>query len=184
MERRPNIIRSHFTGVQEVAGVAVPVCTNAHADIVAQCTARRLLKAESNGKNSRNVSRTAGRAIEICSSQPDGRANTSSSPVLLTTLSSTTTTTSTITGPSIPIDKVQDSARVNRSNSYTTTSTSTSSPLEVVTVAATQFACSSSREDCEDRAEALVREAAGLGAQLVLLQELFQCLSLPSQVLC
>jgi N-carbamoylputrescine amidase len=43
----------------------------------------------------------------------------------------------------------------------------------VVTVAATQFACSWDLPVNLARAEALVREAAGRGAQLVLLQELF-----------
>jgi len=43
-----------------------------------------------------------------------------------------------------------------------------------VTVAATQFACSWDREANIARAEALVREAAGRGAQVILLQELFE----------
>jgi len=43
-----------------------------------------------------------------------------------------------------------------------------------VTVAATQFACSWDRAENIARADALVREAAGSGAQLVLLQELFE----------
>ncbi|WP_128516414.1 N-carbamoylputrescine amidase [Tabrizicola thermarum] len=42
-----------------------------------------------------------------------------------------------------------------------------------VTVAATQFACSWDLPANADRAEALVRQAAGQGAQVVLIQELF-----------
>ena len=43
-----------------------------------------------------------------------------------------------------------------------------------VTVAATQMACTWDREANVGNAEALVREAAGLGAQIILLQELFE----------
>ena len=43
-----------------------------------------------------------------------------------------------------------------------------------VTVAATQMACSWDTEDNLARAESLVREAAGRGAQIVLIQELFE----------
>jgi N-carbamoylputrescine amidase len=43
-----------------------------------------------------------------------------------------------------------------------------------ITVAATQFACGWDREANIARAEALVREAAGRGAQIILLQELFE----------
>jgi len=43
-----------------------------------------------------------------------------------------------------------------------------------VTVAATQFACSNDIEENVDRAERLVRAAAARGAQIVLLQELFE----------
>jgi N-carbamoylputrescine amidase len=43
-----------------------------------------------------------------------------------------------------------------------------------VTVAATQMACSWDLEDNLARAESLVREAAGRGAQVVLIQELFE----------
>ena len=43
-----------------------------------------------------------------------------------------------------------------------------------VTVAATQFACGWDRQQNIERAEALVRRAAGEGAQVVLLQELFE----------
>lgn len=43
-----------------------------------------------------------------------------------------------------------------------------------VTLAATQFACSTDAADNLDRAERLVREAAGRGAQVILLQELFE----------
>ena len=46
--------------------------------------------------------------------------------------------------------------------------------MREVTVAATQMACSWERAANLDRAEALVREAAGHGAQVVLLQELFE----------
>jgi N-carbamoylputrescine amidase len=46
--------------------------------------------------------------------------------------------------------------------------------MREVTVAATQMACSWNVEDNLDQAEALVREAAAKGAQLVLLQELFE----------
>jgi len=43
-----------------------------------------------------------------------------------------------------------------------------------VTVAASQFACSWDRDENIARAEALVREASGRGAQVILLQELFE----------
>ena len=43
-----------------------------------------------------------------------------------------------------------------------------------VTVAATQFACTPNSAENLDHAEALVREAAGRGAQVILLQELFE----------
>ncbi|MBE0528175.1 MAG: N-carbamoylputrescine amidase, partial [Thermoleophilia bacterium] len=43
-----------------------------------------------------------------------------------------------------------------------------------VTFAATQMACSWETGENVDRAEGLVREAASLGAQVVLLQELFE----------
>lgn len=43
-----------------------------------------------------------------------------------------------------------------------------------VTVAATQFACTWDRDSNITRAEQLVREAAGCGAQVILLQELFE----------
>ena len=46
--------------------------------------------------------------------------------------------------------------------------------MSVVTVAATQMACSWDIEANLDRAEALVREAAGKGANVILLQELFE----------
>ena len=45
--------------------------------------------------------------------------------------------------------------------------------MRTVTVAATQFACSWDLPANADRAEALVRQAAGQGAQVVLVQELF-----------
>jgi N-carbamoylputrescine amidase len=43
-----------------------------------------------------------------------------------------------------------------------------------MTLAATQFACSSNAAENLDRAERVVREAAGRGAQVILLQELFE----------
>ena len=43
-----------------------------------------------------------------------------------------------------------------------------------VTVAATQMACSWDREANIANAEKLVREAAGKGAQVILIQELFE----------
>ncbi|MCB1970452.1 MAG: N-carbamoylputrescine amidase, partial [Geminicoccaceae bacterium] len=46
--------------------------------------------------------------------------------------------------------------------------------MRQVTVAATQMACGTSHKDNMDEAERLVREAAGLGAQVILLQELFE----------
>ncbi|HYH39217.1 MAG TPA: N-carbamoylputrescine amidase [Azospirillum sp.] len=46
--------------------------------------------------------------------------------------------------------------------------------MRTVTVAATQMACTWDRAANVERAEALVREAAGRGAQIVLLQELFE----------
>src|SRR3546814_4837033 len=46
--------------------------------------------------------------------------------------------------------------------------------MRKVTVAATQMACSRDREANVAGAEALVREAAGQGAQVVLIQELFE----------
>ncbi len=46
--------------------------------------------------------------------------------------------------------------------------------MTVVTLAATQMACSWDIENNLDTAEALVREAAGKGADIVLLQELFE----------
>ena len=46
--------------------------------------------------------------------------------------------------------------------------------MRPVTVAATQFACSPDPAENLDKAEAMVREAAGRGAQVILLQELFE----------
>lgn len=43
-----------------------------------------------------------------------------------------------------------------------------------VTLAATQFACSEDKAANTDKAEALVRQAAAAGAQIILLQELFE----------
>jgi len=45
-----------------------------------------------------------------------------------------------------------------------------------VTVAATQMACSQNRNENISKAEALIRQAAGAGAQIILLQELFETL--------
>lgn len=45
--------------------------------------------------------------------------------------------------------------------------------MRQVTVAATQFACSWDLPGNADRAEALIRDAAAKGAQVVLVQELF-----------
>jgi N-carbamoylputrescine amidase len=45
--------------------------------------------------------------------------------------------------------------------------------MREVTVAATQFACSWDLPSNADKAEALVRQAAGAGAQVILIQELF-----------
>ncbi len=46
--------------------------------------------------------------------------------------------------------------------------------MSEVTVAATQMACSWDREANLARAEAMIREAAGRGAQIILIQELFE----------
>ena len=46
--------------------------------------------------------------------------------------------------------------------------------MAIVTVAATQMACSGQRQDNIERAEKLVRAAAAKGAQIILLQELFE----------
>ena len=46
--------------------------------------------------------------------------------------------------------------------------------MATVTVAATQMACGPDRDENLARAEALVREAAGKGAQVILIQELFE----------
>src|SRR4029453_9384305 len=43
-----------------------------------------------------------------------------------------------------------------------------------VTVAATQFACTADKEQNVARAETMVRDAASKGAQVILLQELFE----------
>ncbi len=45
--------------------------------------------------------------------------------------------------------------------------------MRPVTVAATQFACTWDLPSNADRAEALVRKAAGQGAEVILIQELF-----------
>jgi N-carbamoylputrescine amidase len=46
--------------------------------------------------------------------------------------------------------------------------------MREVTIAATQMACGPDRDENLARAEALVREAAGRGAQVILIQELFE----------
>ena len=46
--------------------------------------------------------------------------------------------------------------------------------MRKLTLAATQFACGPHMPDNVDRAEAMVRQAAGRGAQVELLQELFE----------
>src|SRR5580698_10738047 len=46
--------------------------------------------------------------------------------------------------------------------------------MSIVTVAATQMACTWDRDANIARAEKLIREAAGRGAQIVLIQELFE----------
>lgn len=48
--------------------------------------------------------------------------------------------------------------------------------MRKVTVAATQMACSQNRNENISKAEALIRQAAGAGAQIILLQELFETL--------
>jgi len=53
--------------------------------------------------------------------------------------------------------------------------------MREIVVAATQFACSWDRDANIARAEALVRKAAGAGAQLVLLQELFETPYFPQE---
>src|SRR6218665_1947742 len=47
-------------------------------------------------------------------------------------------------------------------------------PVRKVTVAATQMSCSDNIEDNIRKAEKLVREAAAKGAQIILIQELFE----------
>lgn len=46
--------------------------------------------------------------------------------------------------------------------------------MRKVKVAATQMSCSWDREETLNKAEGLVRQAAGQGANIVLLQELFE----------
>ena len=46
--------------------------------------------------------------------------------------------------------------------------------MSIVTVAATQMACSWDREANVARGERLIRQAAARGAQIILLQELFE----------
>ncbi len=53
--------------------------------------------------------------------------------------------------------------------------------MKAVTVAATQMACDWDRDANVDRAEQLVREAASKGAQIILLQELFETPYFPAE---
>lgn len=53
--------------------------------------------------------------------------------------------------------------------------------MRKVTVAATQMACSWDRQATLDKAESLVRKAAGQGANIILLQELFETPYFPQQ---
>ncbi|MDG2341267.1 MAG: N-carbamoylputrescine amidase [Paracoccaceae bacterium] len=46
--------------------------------------------------------------------------------------------------------------------------------MRMVTVAATQMACTDDRQECVDHGEAMIRQAAGQGANIILLQELFE----------
>lgn len=46
--------------------------------------------------------------------------------------------------------------------------------MRKVTVAATQMACTWDREETLNRADALVRKAAAQGANIILMQELFE----------
>ena len=46
--------------------------------------------------------------------------------------------------------------------------------MRKVTVAATQMACTDDREECVAHGEAMIRQAAGQGANVILLQELFE----------
>ena len=54
--------------------------------------------------------------------------------------------------------------------------------MSTVTVAATQMTCGWDRDANIDQAEALIREAAGEGAQIVLLQELFETPYFPQEM--
>ncbi len=45
--------------------------------------------------------------------------------------------------------------------------------MRMVSVAATQMACTDDRKDCVEHGEAMIRQAAGQGANIILLQELF-----------
>ena len=51
----------------------------------------------------------------------------------------------------------------------------------LVTVAATQMACDWDREANVANAEAMIREAAGRGAQIILIQELFETPYFPAE---
>lgn len=142
--------------MQEVPGVVVPLCTNAHADVVAQCLARQAEKAESYSRHE---------------TTNNGASPTSEIPPPLSRGCVDRSAVEQSDGPvatSVPYGTGDVPVR--------------SSSPRLVTVAATQFACASTTAGSEARAEALVRAAVAQGANIVLLQELFQCLSFPSKV--
>ena len=46
--------------------------------------------------------------------------------------------------------------------------------MREVTLAATQMTCSKNNSENVDKAESIIRQAAGMGAQIILIQELFE----------
>ena len=46
--------------------------------------------------------------------------------------------------------------------------------MREVTLAATQMTCSKNSSENIDKAESIIRKAAGMGAQIILIQELFE----------
>ena len=46
--------------------------------------------------------------------------------------------------------------------------------MREVTLAATQMTCSKNSSENIDKAESIIRNAAGMGAQIILIQELFE----------
>ena len=46
--------------------------------------------------------------------------------------------------------------------------------MREVTLAATQMICSKNSSENVDKAESIIRKAAGMGAQIILIQELFE----------